>query len=139
MPRGRGGLFTNLMFSSKSDSPGLGKPKSLGQARTILWTKLHFSGAERDEAQLRGNWHSQLGNEGKGGLARLCLFYIFWARWVWWAFGVCSIFSEEVIPGEGGWIRRVAVGILGSETSIRGGAGAIREGARAYASKIGVT
>ena len=70
----------NLMFSSESDSPGPDKPKSLDQARTILWAKLHFSGAGRDEALLRGNWHSQLGNEGKGGLARLCLFYIFWAR-----------------------------------------------------------
>ena len=43
----------NLMFSSESDSPGLDKPKSLDQARTILWAKLHFSGAERDEALLR--------------------------------------------------------------------------------------
>ena len=57
------------------------------------------------------------------------MFYIFWARFVWWAFEVCSIFAEEVIPGGGGWIRRVAVGILSGEVSIRGGVGAIREGA----------
>ena len=56
------------------------------------------------------------------------MFYIFWARFVWWAFEVCSIFAEEVIPGEEGWIRKVAVGILSGETSILEGAGTILEG-----------
>ena len=36
MPRGRGGLFTNLMFSSESDSPSPGKPKLFDEARALL-------------------------------------------------------------------------------------------------------
>ena len=76
MLRGRDGLFTNLMFSSKSDSPGPDKPKSLGQARTILWAKLHFSGAEHSFGE---TGTPNLGTREKGSWVG-CVCFIFFGQ-----------------------------------------------------------